>query len=129
MVLSNKAKTGGGYGLATPLQQNGRRVALEVSCEHNVYVTTNVDITLGADASKELRMGYHKLLSAIKGSNETRVFLPVIPLSTDNAILEPDSILTKMSKLKRNFMETSMIRYKRTLCGQRPGLVSTDILR
>ena len=85
---------------------------MEVFCEHNIYVTTKIDITLGADAPMELHTGYHKLLLALKYSNKTCVFLPVNLLTTDNSILETDDISTKMSALMRHFTATSNIREK-----------------
>ena len=69
MVLIKKDKTGGGAGPSTPTQRNGRWAASEVSREHNVYVTTKVDITPGADDPTEHITGYHKFLSALKERN------------------------------------------------------------
>ena len=69
MVSSKKAKTGGGAGSATHQRQDGRWAVLEVSREHNVYVTTKVDITPGADDPTEHITGYHKFLSALKERN------------------------------------------------------------
>ena len=96
MVLRKRSKTGGGSGPAAPSWQNGRQAASEVSREHNVYGTAKMDITMGADAPTELRMGYHKLLSTLKDSNKTCVLLPLSPLITENSIVETDNILTKI---------------------------------
>ena len=112
MVSINKAKTGGGSVPVTPPRRNRRRAALEVSYEHNVYVTTKVDITQGVNASTELRTGYYKFLLMLKDKNETCVFLPVIPLTRDSAIVEPDNIPTRMSALMRHFTATSRIKEK-----------------
>ena len=92
MVSSKKAKTGGGSGSATHQRKDGRWAVLEVSHEHNVYVTTKVDIMAGADAQTELRTGCHKLLLTIKEINETCILLPVRTITTYNAIVEPDNI-------------------------------------
>ena len=112
IVSSKKAKTGGGSGSAMPLRQNGRQAKSEVSSEHNIYVTKKADITPGAEASLELRMGYHKLLSTLKESNKTCILLLVIHLTMDNTIVEPEEIPTNMSALMRHFMATSKIRDK-----------------
>ena len=71
MVSIKKVNTGGGSGLATPTWWNGRQAASEVSREQNVYVTTKVDITPGADVPMDLRKENHKLLSTLKYSNNT----------------------------------------------------------
>ena len=78
----------------------------------NAHVTKKVDITPGADAPAELRTGYHKFLSKLKENNNTCLLLPVITLITDNAIVEPDNILTNIPALMRHFMATSNIREK-----------------
>ena len=119
----------GGAGPAMPPQSNRRRSTLEISSEHNFYLTTKVDIMPVADAPLELCTGYHQLLSALKESDVTFVFLSVIPLTTESAIVDPDMILTRMSMLMRHFTSTSRIKGKRVLCGRRSGLVSTEILR
>ena len=129
MVSTHKANTGGGAGMAMPPRRNRRWAALEVSLEHKIYVTTKVDMMPGADVPTELHTGYHKLISTLKESNETCVFLLVIPLTTDRAIVDPDDIPTRRSALMRHFTTTSRIKEKFVLCGQRPGWVSTDILR
>ena len=84
----------------------------EVSREHDVYVKTKVDFTPGADAPTELCMGYHKLISMHKESNETCVVLPVSPLTTDTVIVDPEEISARMSALMRHFTVTSKIREK-----------------
>ena len=112
MVSSKKAKTGGGAGSATHQRQDGRWAVLEVSREHNVYVTTKVDITADADAPTELCTGCRKLLSTLKESNETCILLPVRTITTYNAIVEPDNIPAKIPALMRNFTATSKIRDK-----------------
>ena len=43
------------------------------------------------------------MLSTFNESNEKSVLLTVILLTTDNIIVEPDEILTKMSMLMRHF--------------------------
>ena len=116
MVLRKKAKKGGGYGSATPTRPNRIRTASEVSCEQKIYVTSKVDIMPGADTPTELRMGYHKFLSMLKESNDTCVSLPVSPLNTENAIVELEDILTKMSVPMRQFRETLKIRDTCSVC-------------
>ena len=71
---------------------------------------TKVDITPGADAPTELRTGYHKLLLTLKEKNETFVFFPVIPITTNSALVDPEEILTRMSALMIHFTETSRIK-------------------
>ena len=76
MVSSKKKKTGGRYGPATSPRRNRRHAESKVSREHNVYVVTKVDITLGAYASMELCTGYHKFLPTLKESKEACFSFP-----------------------------------------------------
>ena len=112
MILRNKAKTRWAAGTAKPPRRNGRRVESEVSREHDVYVKTKVDFTPGADAPTELRMGYHNLLLTLKGRNYTCVLLPVIPITTDSSIVDPDKIPTRISALMRHFTSTFNFKWK-----------------
>ena len=117
MFWSKKAKTGRGSVSAMPPRRNGRRASLEVLCEHNVYVTTKVNIIPGANASMELCTGCHKFLLALKTKRETCIFLLVISITTDTALVDPDDTLTRMSVLMRHFVATSRIKEKRVTCG------------
>ena len=69
MVSSKKANTGGGSGPSTPPRRNGRLATSGVFHEHNVYVTTKVNITPGSDVPTELPKGYHKFLLKLKEIN------------------------------------------------------------
>ena len=71
---------------------------------------TKVDITPGTYAPTELRKGYHKFLSMLKERNKVCVYLPVIPITTKSAIVEPDEIPTWMLALVRHFTKTSRIK-------------------
>ena len=110
MAPNKKAKTDNGPGLSSSSRRNGRRAASEVTRENNVYMSTKIEISQGGDVTSDLRSGYHKLLTILQECNETCVFLPVIPLSKDCAIVDPDELPDKMSALMKHFTVTSRIR-------------------
>ena len=92
-------------------------------------MTAKVDITPDADTPMELLMGYHKLLLMLKWSNAMCVFLLVIPLTIDSAIVELENILSRISALMRHFTSASRIKEKTCSARAMSGLGLTEILR
>ena len=104
-------------------------MASEVFCEHNVYVTKEVNITPGSDGPNKLCTGYHRLISMLKERYDTSFPLLMSPITTDSAIVGPNDIPIMISLLMRQFTATSRIKEKRVPYGKWPGFFSTDILR